>query len=146
MEPELIRGMEKRDLPWAWDLDCRLFSKFAWSEKDMLEAFKPGRRFFVEEKGRLQAWAGMDASTSFAHILSIDVEPPLQGKGLGSSLLSSLLSSARLMGKKRCILEVAINNERGLRLYKKFGFKAQGRINEYYPSCDALIMEKDLEG
>lgn len=141
----MIRRMEKQDLPWARDLDRRLFSNASWSEEDMLEAFMPGRRFFVEEGEVPEAWAGMDASGSFAHILSIDVEPSFQRKGLGSSLLSSLLSSARGMGKKRCVLEVSPYNASALRLYEKFGFKTQGRIKGYYPSSDALIMEKDLE-
>ncbi|MBQ5779753.1 MAG: hypothetical protein IIV98_00715, partial [Aeriscardovia sp.] len=30
--------------------------------------------------------------------------------------------------------------------YKKFGFKTRGRIEGYYPSSDAFVMEKDLEG
>ncbi|MBQ5780026.1 MAG: GNAT family N-acetyltransferase, partial [Aeriscardovia sp.] len=106
--------MKRSDLDWAHDLDCRLFSDAAWEKEDMQEAFLPGRRFFVEEGKKLEGWAGMDASGAFAHILSIDVEPSFQGKGLGSSLLSSLLSSAKGMGKKKCILEVSCDNEKAL--------------------------------
>ena len=146
MEPVLIREMKRSDLGWAHDLDCRLFSDAAWQKEDMQEAFLPGRRFFVEEGKKLKGWAGMDASGAFAHILSIDVEPSFQGKGLGSSLLSSLLSSAKGMGKKKCILEVSCDNEKALGLYKKFGFKTRGKIEGYYPSSDAFVMEKDLKG
>ena len=115
-------------------------------KEDMKEAFLPGRRFIVGEAGSLEGWAAMDASGAFAHILSIDVEPSFQGRGMGSSLLSSLLSSAKDMGKKKCVLVVSCDNEKALGLYKKFGFKTQGRIEGYYPSSDAFVMEKDLEG
>lgn len=142
----MIRNMEKGDLDWAHDLDCRLFSDSAWEKEDMREAFLPGRRFLVEEGEKPEGWAAMDASGPFAHILSIDVEPDFQGKGLGSSLLFSLLSLAKNMGKKKCLLEVSCDNASALRLYKKFGFKTRGRIEGYYPSSDAFIMEKDLEG
>ncbi len=146
MEPVLIREMKRSDLDWAHDLDRRLFLDAAWEKEDMKEAFLPGRRFIVGEAGRPEGWAAMDASGAFAHILSIDVEPSFQGRGLGSSLLSSLLSSAKDMGKKKCILEVSCDNEKALGLYKKFGFKTRGRIEGYYPSSDAFVMEKDLEG
>ena len=136
--------MEREDLPWAQDLDRRLFSEAAWGKEEMQEAFLPGRRFVVEDKDGPKAWAGMDASGSFAHILSIDVEPYIQGKGLGSSLLSSLLSSAQRMGKKKCVLEVSCDNAPALGLYKKFGFKTRKKLKGYYPSSDAFVMEKDL--
>ena len=142
----MIRGMERRDLAWARDLDFRLFSEASWGEEEMEEAFRPGRRFLVEEEKKPRAWAGMDASGAFAHILSIDVEPSFQGKGLGSALLSSLLSSARGMGKGKCVLEVSCKNSPALGLYKKFGFKTREKIEGYYPSYDAFVMEKDLEG
>ena len=96
MEPVLIREMKRSDLDWAHDLDRRLFLDAAWEKEDMKEAFLPGRRFIVEEAGRPEGWAAMDASGAFAHILSIDVEPSFQGRGLGSSLLSSLLLIRRL--------------------------------------------------
>lgn len=141
----MIRKMEEEDINWAHNLDVILFSDAAWDKQEMLEAFLPGRRFVVAEKEGRFGWAGMDASGARAHILSIDVEPNFQGRGVGTALISSLLSSAQRMGKAKCVLEVACSNAPALALYKKFGFSAQGRIKGYYSSCDAFVMEKDLD-
>ena len=141
----MIRKMEEKDLAWARGLDERLFRDAAWGEEDMLEAFLPGRRFIVAEKGERAGWAGMDARGAKAHILSIDVEPGFQRQGVGSALLASLLSSARALKKRECVLEAACSNAPALALYKKFGFKEEGRIKGYYPSSDAFVMKKDLD-
>ncbi|MBR6439727.1 MAG: GNAT family N-acetyltransferase [Aeriscardovia sp.] len=137
--------MEERDVAWACELDALLFPDAAWGEEEMREAFLPGRRFIVAEKGERLGWAAMDVRGARAHILSIDVEPRSQGQGVGSSLLFSLLSSARKLEKGRCVLEASCSNAPALALYEKFGFRAKGRVRGYYPSSDAFIMEKDLD-
>ncbi len=41
----------------------------------------------------------------------------------------------------RFMLEVRIDNEPAINLYKKFGFKVIHKRKNYYKECDALIME-----
>ena len=142
----MIRKMEEKDLEWAKELDVRLFSDAAWGMEEMREAMLPGRRFVVADDGGPVGWAAMDIRGAKAHILSIDVDPAHRREGVGSALLSSLLSYAHRLGKDRCVLEAACLNAPALALYKKFGFSAKGRIEGYYsPSLDAFVMEKDLD-
>ena len=47
---------------------------------------------------------------------------------------------------KRVILDVRVNNEKGLNFYKKNGFKQINvRKNYYLDGTDALVMEKIIE-
>lgn len=48
------------------------------------------------------------------------------GLGIGSQLLSAIIRGAREMGYEQLELEVVSENERGVALYKKFGFEIYG--------------------
>jgi len=50
-----------------------------------------------------------------------------RGQGLGSKLMQAALDKAREKGLKRVELEVYPHNEAGIALYKKFGFREEGR-------------------
>lgn len=71
-----------------------------------------------------------------------------QGKGIGSLLMESLLSSAKQIGFSQMELEVVSNNT-ATKLYEKFGFRRVGtiprgfRYKEGYHE-DLLIMVKEL--
>jgi ribosomal-protein-alanine N-acetyltransferase len=76
------------------------------------------------------------------HINNLAVLPELRGKGLGSELLTAILSEARRMGAPRATLEVRRSNEAALRLYAKAGFRQAGVRRDYYtqPVEDALLL------
>ncbi|MDL1969400.1 MAG: ribosomal protein S18-alanine N-acetyltransferase [Candidatus Desulfofervidaceae bacterium] len=81
------------------------------------------------------------------HILNIAVRKILQGKGIGSLLISKALNYAGSKGVKRVKLEVRASNQRAISLYKKFGFKKVGRRYRYYLDTgeDAILMELELK-
>lgn len=81
------------------------------------------------------------------HILNIAVRKRLQGKGIGSLLISEALNYAAQKHVKWVRLEVRASNQRAIALYKKFGFKKVGRRPRYYFDTgeDAIIMELELK-
>jgi [ribosomal protein S18]-alanine N-acetyltransferase len=72
------------------------------------------------------------------------VRPELQGRGIGSALLTALLEEAAVRGCAEIFLDVRADNDRARRLYERFGFTAVGVRKRYYqPSgVDAIVMMK----
>ncbi|MDB4409877.1 GNAT family N-acetyltransferase/peptidase C39 family protein [Gammaproteobacteria bacterium] len=83
--------------------------------------------------------------TSLARLYSIAVMPECQGRGVAKQLVHSAEEAGR---KRLCAfmrLEVSVNNEIAISLYKKHGYRAIGEVPEYYPDgSDALRMGKRI--
>jgi ribosomal protein S18 acetylase RimI-like enzyme len=84
-------------------------------------------------------------SSSMGRIITIDVLPESQGSGLGALLLTSVEDELRKHGCEYVSLEVAVNNPRALRFYKKSGYSVLKTLPRYYlGSVDGLLMGKKL--
>jgi len=81
-----------------------------------------------------------------ADVLTIAVRQAYWGRGIGSALLSALLTAARERGCAEVFLEVRADNPRAHGLYLRRGFEELGVRRGYYqPSgTDAIVMRKDL--
>ncbi len=72
-----------------------------------------------------------DSSIAYGHLdreedtiwLGIAIAENFQGKGLGTLMMTHLLSYARLQEIPKIKLAVDLDNEAAIPLYKKFGFK-----------------------
>jgi len=60
------------------------------------------------------------------------IKRTMQGKGLGTEILSAIKKSAIENGKKRIELTVDINNMPAITLYKKMGFLVEGVVKKSY--------------
>lgn len=56
-------------------------------------------------------------------IVTIDVHPEFQNKGLGKNLLKYAIFKIKKKGYKNVTLQVDENNAKALKLYEKFGFE-----------------------
>lgn len=63
-------------------------------------------------------------------IVTIDVHPDFQNKGLGSILLKYTIFKIKKKGYKNITLQVDENNVIALKLYKKFGFEIVKKYKE----------------
>jgi ribosomal-protein-alanine N-acetyltransferase len=81
-----------------------------------------------------------------ADVLTIAVREAYWGEGIGSALLSALLTAARERGCTEVFREVRADNPRAQGLYQRRGFEEIGLRRGYYqPSgVDAIVMRKDL--
>jgi len=76
---------------------------------------------------RMMGLASVDALRPYAQDypahLHIDLLPSCQGQGVGSQLISTLISHLKEKQVKGLMLDVAADNERAIRFYKKNGFQ-----------------------
>jgi len=82
----------------------------------------------------------------YARIITLDILPDARRFGLATSLMNSCEGRLRSLGCSEVYLETAVNNEPGIRLYRKLGYEILRTIPEYYSShsLDAYQMGKRL--
>ncbi|MCX8058679.1 MAG: ribosomal protein S18-alanine N-acetyltransferase [Spirochaetes bacterium] len=74
------------------------------------------------------------------HILNLAVHPDYRNKKIASNLLNHVIALYK-NNYKKFYLEVRISNEIAISLYKKFGFKIEKIIKNYYgENEDAYLM------
>lgn len=79
------------------------------------------------------------------HIISVAVMPDFRNMGMGYSLVEQVLSALSVHHADECYLEVRINNDQAINLYKKMGFEITRTIPRYYfDGFDAYVMTKPL--
>lgn len=83
-----------------------------------------------------------------AEILSVAVEPSLQGRGVGRRMLEVHLPRLARHGIRDVFLEVGETNAAALRLYARLGFLEVGRRQGYYRTASgpmsAIAMRRSL--
>lgn len=77
-------------------------------------------------------------------IENIEVDVAYRGNGIGTKLMSYLLSLAIENRVINITLEVRVSNEIAKNLYKKFGFKEVALRKFYYGDEDGILMEKQV--
>jgi ribosomal-protein-alanine N-acetyltransferase len=157
-----LRAMVPADLADVIALEHELFPDDAWSPEMFADeiAQPPEARLYLlaeaggDEGGQAQGGKAMAgyAGVLFipgglqADVLTIAVREAYWGAGIGSALLSALLTAARERGCTEMFLEVRADNPRAHGLYRRRGFEEIGLRRGYYqPSgVDAIVMRKDL--
>lgn len=143
-----LRGMTPEDLPVVHGLELRLFPEDAWP-LDMFEAElmqRDTREYFVATiGGTVVAYAGLMCIPPIADVQTIAVIPEFEGRGIGSTLLRTLLQRAAHGKAEDMLLEVREDNPRAQELYRRFGFEQIAvRKNYYKGGINALIMRREL--
>lgn len=130
-------------------LEHSLFGTGAWSQKlieDELGA--RGRSYYVnvEDDGEINAYAGIWFDGYDAQIMTIGVAEHAQRRGIATQLLNQLIAQANELCAERMLLEVRVDNEPALALYKHFGFTIMGVRKRYYQpeNKDAYTMSLEL--
>jgi ribosomal protein S18 acetylase RimI-like enzyme len=81
------------------------------------------------------------------HIYNLGVDLLFQNQGIGTKLLSFLIRMLKNDANAKSItLEVAVQNENALKLYKKMGFVTEHFLSNYYgPGQDAYFARLNLQ-
>ena len=129
------------------DLEMAIF-KDPWTKNAIIDSIKSPLfhgEVLLDEKGDIIAYYGFYSIIPETHIANLAVREDKRGLGLGNVILERLLSQAIMLGNSEFTLEVRPSNEKAIALYKKYGFKVEGRRRNYYGDGeDALIMRKRL--
>lgn len=79
------------------------------------------------------------------HVVSLAVKKQFHGKGIGKTLMASVLSEMIRNSIDESFLEVRVNNEKAIRLYKALGYRVVREIPSYYlDGTSGLLMVKKL--
>lgn len=82
---------------------------------------------------------------AMGRVITIDVAPEAQKSGVGSLLLSSVERELKRAECDFVSLEVAVDNAKAMRFYKKHGYSVLKILPRYYlNSVDGLLMGKKL--
>lgn len=144
----MIRQVEERDLPVLARMEEEIFQGSSWSlEVLQAELHAPARTYLAcEEAGGILAYGGFWFNGEEAELMTIGVAPSARHRGLGRSLLTELFDQAREQGAGQMFLEVRVDNDPALGLYRNMGFRQMGLRRRYYQpeGIDAFTMVKDL--
>ncbi|QVQ55040.1 ribosomal protein S18-alanine N-acetyltransferase [Spiractinospora alimapuensis] len=146
-----LRPMHADDLPRVLDLERRLFPADSWSTsmfRDELRA--DGRYYQVAEivdpepdQPAVIGYAGLRYVPPEGDVQTIAVHERWWGSGVGTALLTALLTEAERLAVTDVFLDVRSDNPRAQRLYQWFGFTEIGVRRGYYrDGVDSVVMRR----
>lgn len=91
--------------------------------------------------GVLLAWDAADE----VHLLDVAVEVEVRRRGVGRSLLATVIEHGRARGARVVLLEVRRSNLPAVELYRKTGFEEVGVRRAYYSDNGEDALEFRLE-
>ncbi|WP_169166311.1 ribosomal protein S18-alanine N-acetyltransferase [Cellulomonas taurus] len=143
-----LRGLTDDDLDDLVAMEQELFGPGAWSRQSLAEEIVGPGRWYVgaESEGALIGYAGLWFDGDDAQVMTVGTRPEAQGRGVGRLLLDALLDRARELRAGAMFLEVRVDNDPALALYRRAGFEQIGLRKRYYQpeNVDAWTMRKDL--
>jgi ribosomal-protein-alanine N-acetyltransferase len=146
----VLRDYRPRDLPKLIDIDSHCFAEgIAYTEEDFQRFLKKkGSATLIVEFGTQIIGFAITATSSKnmqMHLVTLDILPQWQGKGVGKHILQQMIRRARRSNVERINLEVAENNHKAIQFYLNHGFQTVKRLKGYYSKdCHALLMTKVL--
>ncbi|MBW3079832.1 ribosomal protein S18-alanine N-acetyltransferase [Bifidobacterium saguinibicoloris] len=146
-------------------LEVELFGNHAWSETSIRQELDAPARTYVFDiepdimtdegptvpitvsASAIRGFAGYWYDGDDAEIMDVGVGKTHQRQGIAAGMMTWLIERAHKQGARRMLLEVSVDNEPAIALYKRFGFERIGLRKRYYQpeGIDAYVMALDLE-
>lgn len=115
------------------------FGAEPWSANNFhMELNRPHERLYVvlrdPESQKLVAYIGAAYRVGIheVHITNVAVAPEYQSQGIGTFLISYMMTVAAQIKFHRISLEVRVSNQAAIRLYERLGFQLIRRKKHYY--------------
>jgi ribosomal-protein-alanine N-acetyltransferase len=129
-------------------LEVDLFGAEKWSEWMFWNELAGGHfyRIALDGDGAVAGYGGLAVTApDEAWVQNLAVRRDLQRRGLGRTLLRTLLDEAARQRIRKVLLEVAVDNAAAQKLYAREGFEPVAVRRGYYqPSnTDALVMTRE---
>ena len=125
----LVLVGSEEDIDEALRIDAAAFEDFwQFDRRAMIEAMAATPRSVLHVVrtggGGLAGFAVSGAGTSIAYLQRLAVDPAIQGRGIGRSLVRSSARWAKRMGSRVLMLNTQVDNEGAIALYESEGFVA----------------------
>ena len=135
--------MQERHLAALAEIERACFHA-PWSENMLREELGKGIFLVAEQDGRTAGYVGCQTVLDEGYITNVAVFPQYRKKGVATALIKRVFELAQEKKLAFVSLEVRLSNSNAIALYKKAGFKEEGRRKNFYrnPREDALIMTK----
>ena len=140
----IVEPMRNRHLRAVRRIDRQVY-RSPWSTALYLQelAQRDSRLYVVARVQRtIVGYGGLMVVFEDGHVTSVAVDPPWEGRSVGTRLMLALAAGGVAMGCRALTLEVRMSNDRAQELYRRFGFRPAGVRKDYYPEFgeDALVM------
>lgn len=137
----MIRSARVEDIPNISNLGNYL--NYNFKKTYNLNSYITDKNYIilVNEDERINGFIIIYKNIDYFEVEAIAVELNNREKGIASNLLNYFLDNYTQKNTS-IILEVAVNNEKAVRLYTKFGFKIIHTRKKYYNQIDAYVMKK----
>ena len=123
---------------WGW---AAYYAELQGANRDLMLIAKPAHVSFIEA-GPIAGYIVARETAGELHINNVAVRAEYRRRGIGATLLRTILDEARRRKANAAFLEVRSTNLPAQALYEKSGFKAIARRADYYsePREDAVVM------
>lgn len=127
------------------DLDNQ-FMNYPWNEAQWVQLDSSKKLFLWEDKEIIGfALYQLSPLEELAHLLKIVIHPTQRGAGQSEQFWNAQVGALKNLGMKTIFLEVAVDNERAQRFYRKMGAQMLQRVKGFYrDGSDALTMSVAL--
>ena len=133
----MIRRLTCEDAAAAACIHSASFDK-GWDENSLITHIKSDMCLGVFQPD-LSGFIIMKPAADQAEIITLAVQPDLQGAGLGGVLVEEGCAQLNAAGVSVLFLEVAEDNEAAIALYRKCGFAPMGRRPAYYRRANGRV-------
>lgn len=149
-----LRSYKETDFPRLMEIDHACFVEGIAYPEDEMRYFLDRRSaitLVAENDGNVQGFVIADRFRSrrgahgMGRIITIDVAPDGQRNGVGTLLLTGMEEALKRAECDYVSLEVAVDNAKAMKFYKKHGYSVLKVLPRYYlNSIDGLLMGKKL--
>lgn len=133
-----IKEVKLQDLKTIFKLELKIFEENAFSKETLKRLIENNEFFLKIEKGKVKkTMAGfvivIKDRKDRANIINFLINPKYQNQGIGTLLLRKTLEETKVISDINIIvLNVNVNNQNAIKLYKKHRFKIIKEIDNYY--------------
>ncbi len=145
----IVRRALGSDAKKLYELEKKLFSKdnFPLSQSSIRYHIKNNLLYLAESDGNIVGYILVLIKRKNAKLYSIGVDETHRGKKIAKKLLEFIFKELASLGFENLLLEVRVDNDGAISLYKKTGFKIKKILKEFYgDGCNAYLMGLDMIG
>jgi ribosomal-protein-alanine N-acetyltransferase len=136
----MIRKIVNEDYPEI----IKYYGEFVDADVDMFDVDPFNKIFVYEEDRKVVAFINFSIIYDRAELNYIYVDEAYRKRGIADELMEFFITEAIDNGCNNITLEVDKNNEKGLELYKKYGFEPKAIRKNYYKDGDGILMMREL--